>query len=57
LPDVKGRTLEEIDELFEKRISIKEFPKYECQSSTQAQNIIVQKLEEKRSGHVEEVEV
>ncbi|KAH8679691.1 general substrate transporter [Tricladium varicosporioides] len=28
LPETKGRTLEELDELFENRVSVKDFPKY-----------------------------
>ncbi|OTA96799.1 hypothetical protein M434DRAFT_389845 [Hypoxylon sp. CO27-5] len=46
LPDMKGRSLEEIDELFEKRVSSREFPTFECQSSSQAHEIALHKMEE-----------
>ncbi len=36
LPELKGRTLEEIDELFQNRVSVRDFPNYECVSSEQA---------------------
>jgi hypothetical protein len=40
LPEMRGRSLEEIDELFEKNISVKEFAKYECECSRQAHEIV-----------------
>lgn len=33
---MKGRTLEELDELFQNRVSVREFSKYECVSSERA---------------------
>ncbi len=39
LPEMKGRTLEEIDELFQNRVSVKDFPKYQCLSSEQAKEV------------------
>lgn len=42
---MKGRSLEEIDELFEKRVSIKDFPTYECECTKQAREIVTQKVE------------
>ena len=39
LPEVKGRSLEEIDELFQNRVSVRDFPKYECVSSEKAKEI------------------
>ncbi|KAI0839424.1 general substrate transporter [Hypoxylon sp. FL0890] len=55
LPDMKGRSLEEIDELFEKRVSARDFPTFECQSSSQAHEIALHKLEEAKvtAEHVE----
>ncbi|CAG8977519.1 hypothetical protein HYALB_00008698 [Hymenoscyphus albidus] len=41
LPEVKGRTLEEIDELFQNRVSVRDFPKYECASSTEAREAVI----------------
>ncbi|KAI2770071.1 general substrate transporter [Daldinia loculata] len=46
LPDMKGRSLEEIDELFEKRVSTRDFPTFECQSSSQAHDIALHNIEE-----------
>jgi hypothetical protein len=56
LPDVKGRSLEEIDELFEKKISVKEFPKYQCEISTRAHDIAIHRDEKREQEHVERVE-
>ncbi|KAH9897106.1 general substrate transporter [Xylariomycetidae sp. FL2044] len=50
LPDMQGRSLEELDELFEKRIPTREFPKHECESSKQAHAIAVNKTEDKTAG-------
>ncbi|KAL2428997.1 hypothetical protein ABEF95_011292 [Exophiala dermatitidis] len=41
LPEMKGGTLEEIDELFQNRVSVRHFPKYECVSSSTAREIAV----------------
>lgn len=43
---MKGRSLEEIDELFEKRVSTRDFPTFECQSSSQAHDIALHNIEE-----------
>lgn len=39
LPEMKGRTLEEIDELFQNNVSVRNFPKHECVSSSRAREI------------------
>ncbi|KIX10426.1 uncharacterized protein Z518_01508 [Rhinocladiella mackenziei CBS 650.93] len=44
LPEMKGRTLEEIDELFQNRVSVRNFPKYECISSSRAREIAVKEV-------------
>lgn len=36
---MKGRTLEEIDELFQNRVSRKDFPTYQCISSEEAKEV------------------
>ncbi|KAI0010488.1 general substrate transporter [Xylariaceae sp. FL0662B] len=46
LPDMKDRSLEEIDELFEKRVPTRDFPMFECQTSSQAHDIALHKMEE-----------
>ncbi|KAI1343531.1 general substrate transporter [Xylariaceae sp. FL0016] len=58
LPDMQGRSLEEIDELFEKRVATRDFPRFECQSSTQAHDIAVHTIEETKGSvqHVEYIE-
>ncbi|KAI2615415.1 general substrate transporter [Hypoxylon sp. NC1633] len=55
LPDMKGRSLEEIDELFEKRVPTRDFLTFECQSSSQAHDIALRKMEEAKgtAHHVE----
>ena len=30
MPEMKGRSLEELDELFVNKVSVKNFPKYQC---------------------------
>jgi hypothetical protein len=39
LPEMKGRTLEELDELFQNRVSVRDFPGYECLSSERAKEV------------------
>ncbi|KAK0636373.1 MFS transporter [Bombardia bombarda] len=56
LPEVKGRSLEEIDELFQKGVSVRDFPTYECASSTRAHDIAVEKIKANEEVRVEEVE-
>ncbi|KAK0720972.1 MFS transporter [Lasiosphaeris hirsuta] len=46
LPEVKGRSLEEIDELFIKKVSVRDFAKYECECTKQAHEIVTQKKSE-----------
>ncbi|KAI1212035.1 general substrate transporter [Annulohypoxylon truncatum] len=55
LPDMKGRSLEEIDELFEKRVPARNFQTFECQSSSQAHDIVLHKMEEAKVAvqHIE----
>ncbi|KAI8960251.1 general substrate transporter [Daldinia sp. FL1419] len=50
LPDMKGRSLEEIDELFEKRVPTRDFSTFECQSSLQAHDIALHNIEEAKVG-------
>lgn len=37
---MKGRSLEEIDELFENRVSVRNFRKYHCVSSERAREFV-----------------
>ena len=39
LPEMKGRTLEELDELFQNRISVRDFAQYQCISSEKAKEV------------------
>lgn len=39
LPEMKGRSLEELDELFQNRVSVRDFPKYQCVSSERAKEV------------------
>jgi hypothetical protein len=53
LPEMKGRSLEEIDEMFEKRISVRNFATYECECTRQAHEIAMQKKMEAGVIHSE----
>ncbi|ETN41371.1 uncharacterized protein HMPREF1541_03306 [Cyphellophora europaea CBS 101466] len=44
LPEMKGRSLEELDELFQNRVSVKDFSKYQCVSSQRAREIVEQQI-------------
>jgi hypothetical protein len=47
LPEMKGRTLEELDELFQNKVPVRGFPKYECISSERAREIAMEMTEHK----------
>ncbi|OAL51157.1 MFS transporter [Pyrenochaeta sp. DS3sAY3a] len=49
LPEMRGRSLEEIDELFHNKVPTKEFPKYHCVSAERAREQAL-----KNTGHVDE---
>jgi hypothetical protein len=50
VPETKGRSLEEIDEMFENRVSVRDFKSYVCLSSETAREIA-------RKGHDVQTEV
>ncbi len=52
LPEVKGRSLEEIDELFQNRVPLREFPSYACVSAVRAHEAALHDLglDHKQSG-------
>ena len=52
VPEVKGRSLEEIDEMFENRVSVRDFPSYQCVSSERAREVARKEI----AGPVERVE-
>ena len=39
LPEMKNRSLEELDELFQNRVSVRDFKKYQCISSERAREL------------------
>jgi hypothetical protein len=39
MPEMKGRSLEELDEMFQNRVPRRDFPKYQCVSSERAREI------------------
>jgi hypothetical protein len=39
LPEMKDRSLEELDELFQNRVSVRDFKKYQCVSSERAREV------------------
>jgi hypothetical protein len=51
VPETKGRSLEEIDEMFENHVSVRGFKKYHCISSETAREIV--KMEGHESVHIE----
>jgi hypothetical protein len=55
---MKDRTLEELDELFQNKVSVRDFKKYQCVSSERAREVAMKDagLEGKRSVVVETVE-
>jgi hypothetical protein len=62
IPEMKGRSLEELDEMFMAKVSVRNFRNYQCQLKEDAVNDVMQhKLtgEEKEgaAAHAEEVEV
>lgn len=59
LPEVRGRTLEEIDEMFRNNVPTREFPKYVCMENLEAQERgrkIVKGEDEATAAHVEVVQ-
>lgn len=50
LPELKGRSLEELDELFRNGVSVRDFPKYECVSSERAKEIAIKVTARQRVG-------
>lgn len=55
---MKDRTLEELDELFQNNVSVRDFKKYQCVSSERAREVAMKDagLEGKSSVGVETVE-
>jgi len=48
MPEMKGRSLEELDEMFQNRVPRRDFPKYQCVSSERARELAVkQNFDEK----------
>lgn len=41
---MKAQSLEELDEMFQNRVSVREFPKYQCVSSERAREIAVKEV-------------
>ncbi|KAJ9613280.1 hypothetical protein H2200_003222 [Cladophialophora chaetospira] len=58
LPEMKDRTLEELDELFQNKVSVRNFKKYQCVSSERAREVAMKDagLETKGNVVVETVE-
>jgi len=53
LPEMKNRTLEEIDEMFVKRVATRKFATYECECSRVAHDIVVEQKAEEGARRVE----
>jgi len=56
LPEMRNRTLEEIDELFQERVPTRQFPKYQCVSTERAREQVIQnvKMQEEEAGMAHE---
>lgn len=52
IPETKGRSLEEIDEMFVNKVPRREFKKYQCVSSERAREIAEQQGDELSKGGV-----
>ena len=61
IPETKGRSLEEIDEMFVNKVSRRDFKNYQCASSERAREIAEQQGEDLSKGgvsvHTEKVSV
>jgi hypothetical protein len=61
IPETKGRSLEEIDEMFVNRIPRRQFKTYQCVSSERAREIAEQEVGDMSKGgvtvHTEKVQV
>ncbi|KAL1970126.1 hypothetical protein VTN77DRAFT_6531 [Rasamsonia byssochlamydoides] len=44
IPEMKGRTLEELDEMFQNRVSVRAFPSYQCVSSERARETVLKEM-------------
>ncbi|KIW87473.1 uncharacterized protein Z519_11796 [Cladophialophora bantiana CBS 173.52] len=44
LPEMKDRSLEELDELFQNRVSVRDFKKYQCISSERAREVALKEV-------------
>jgi hypothetical protein len=44
MPEMKGRSLEELDEMFQNHVPRKDFPKYQCVSSERAREIVMKQI-------------
>jgi hypothetical protein len=48
MPEMKGRSLEELDEMFQNRVPRRDFPKYQCVSSERARELAIKQLGEEK---------
>lgn len=57
LPEMKDRSLEELDELFQNRVGVRKFPQYQCVSSERAREIAQKEMgDQKADVAVETIE-
>lgn len=54
LPEMKDRSLEELDELFQNRVPVRQFAKYQCVSSERAKEIVLKGMGDQKSEAVVE---
>lgn len=54
LPEMKDRSLEELDELFQNRVPVRGFAKYQCVSSERAKEIALKGMNDQKGEAVVE---
>jgi hypothetical protein len=54
LPEMKDRSLEELDELFQNRVPVRSFAKYQCVSSERAKEIALKGMNDQKGEAVVE---
>lgn len=53
---MKGRSLEELDEMFQNRVPRRQFPKYQCLSSERAKEIVEKHIDDSKGGAAVQIE-
>ena len=57
MPEMKGRSLEELDEMFQNHVPRRDFPKYKCVSSERARELALKQTSEEKDQVVVHAEI